>query len=78
VRVLRRRRSDAEILSAMDHMERVMLGMRLAEGMERGELDASVVRVLIDDGLVRPVGDRVVLTDSGRLLADAVIRRLVA
>ena len=27
VRVLRRRRSDAEVLSAMDHMERVMLGV---------------------------------------------------
>ena len=40
-RVLRRRRSDAEILSAMDHMERVMLGVveslgGLAESQDAG------------------------------------------
>jgi len=69
---------DREVLSAeQQRMERVMLGMRLAEGMERDALEASAVSALMGDGLVRPVGDRVVLTDSGRLLADAVIRRLV-
>lgn len=41
VRVLRRRRSDAEVLSAMDHMERVMLGVveslgGLAEAQDAG------------------------------------------
>jgi PAS domain S-box-containing protein len=41
VRVLRRRRSDAEVLSAMDHMERVMLGVveslgALAETQDAG------------------------------------------
>jgi HD-GYP domain-containing protein (c-di-GMP phosphodiesterase class II) len=42
-RVLRRRRSDAEVLSAMDHMERVMLGVIdalavLAESQDAGKL----------------------------------------
>ena len=68
-----------EVLSAEQRrMERVMLGMRLAEGMEAADLDAAALSALIDDGLVRPHGDRAVLTDRGRLLADAVIRRLVA
>lgn len=42
-KVLRRRRSDAEVLSAMDHMERVMLGViealaTLAEAQDAGKL----------------------------------------
>ncbi len=59
------------------HVERVMLGLRLAEGMPAAHLDAAIVADLVDDGLVRPAGDRVVLTYRGRLLADAVVRRLV-
>ena len=51
VRVLRRRRSDAEVLSAMDHMERVMLGVveslgGLAEAQDAGRI-----------GRARRVGD---------------------
>jgi response regulator RpfG family c-di-GMP phosphodiesterase len=42
-KILRRRRSDAEVLSAMDHMERVMLGVIdalavLAESQDAGKL----------------------------------------
>ncbi len=58
-------------------MERVMLGIRLAEGLpldavpERGAIDR-----VVGDGLVGRVGDRLVLTDEGRLLADTVVRAL--
>lgn len=45
-RILRRRRSDAEILSAMDHMERVMLGVieslaALADSQDAGRTGRS-------------------------------------
>ena len=70
---------DREILTSEQRaMEQVMLGMRLAEGMTARDLDATVLADLQDEGLVVSVADRVVLTDRGRLLADAVIRRLVA
>ena len=65
-------------------MERVMLGLRLAEGLPIDEVDpgaAAVVDRFVADGLLdapaRAAG-RLVLTDRGRLLADAVIRDLVA
>ena len=58
-------------------MERIMLGMRLAEGLPVAGLDPGVVDGLCTDGLVAAVRDRIVLTDDGRLLADAVVRRLL-
>lgn len=67
-------------------LERVMLGVRLAEGLRLAELgDAARGRVagLVADGLVDGraalgVGGerRVLLTRRGRLLADAVVRAL--
>ncbi len=65
--------------------ERVLLGTRLVDGLPIDELHpegASAVAGLIADGLVdgpsalRP--HRVVLTLRGRLLADTVVRRLLA
>jgi putative oxygen-independent coproporphyrinogen III oxidase len=65
--------------------ERVLLGTRLVDGLPIDELHpegASAVAGLIADGLVdgpsalRP--HRVVLTRRGRLLADTVVRRLLA
>ena len=71
--------ADREVLTDDERqMEAVMLGMRLAEGMAMRDLDGTAVDELSQQGLVRPVHDRVVLTERGRLLADAVIRRLVA
>jgi oxygen-independent coproporphyrinogen-3 oxidase len=69
------------LTSEQRHMERVMLGMRLAEGLPSAGLDAQLVDELEQDGLVvagTPAGvERIVLTDRGRLLADAVVRRLL-
>ncbi|WP_263730231.1 radical SAM family heme chaperone HemW [Cellulomonas sp. SG140] len=68
-------------------MERVLLGVRLAEGLPVDELSAAArlrVAELVADGLVDPVAAlggsgarRLALTLRGRLLADAVVRTLV-
>ena len=59
------------------HEERVMLALRLAEGIEESQLPESTtscVQRFIDDGLLwRPSPDRVAVTNRGRLLADGVI-----
>jgi oxygen-independent coproporphyrinogen-3 oxidase len=63
--------------------ESVLLRVRLAEGLAAAELDdagRSAVAGLIADGLVdgrAAIAGRVVLTLRGRLLADAVVRRLL-
>jgi putative oxygen-independent coproporphyrinogen III oxidase len=67
---------DADAL----HTEDVLLKTRLRQGLplsllspaERERAEASVA-----DGLLVPEGDRLVLTPRGRLLADAVVRRLL-
>jgi oxygen-independent coproporphyrinogen-3 oxidase len=62
-------------------MERVMLQIRLVDGLSLEALDdagrAAVPR-LMADGLVAVTGERLVLTLRGRLLADSVVRDLVA
>ncbi|PXY27559.1 radical SAM family heme chaperone HemW [Prauserella muralis] len=66
------------------HLERVMLELRLAEGLPLAALDtdgAREARAAADDGLLDRAAlgaGRAVLTDRGRLLADAVVRRLAA
>lgn len=63
-------------------LERVMLGLRIVEGLPLGELSATGRRGAIRaaaDGLLDPVAladGRAVLTVRGRLLADAVVRDL--
>lgn len=65
-------------------VETVLLGTRLADGLPTTALDdpgRQVVAGLIADGLVdghAAVAGRVVLTLRGRLLADAVVRRLLS
>jgi putative oxygen-independent coproporphyrinogen III oxidase len=70
-----------EVLDAATRaVEQIMLGVRMADGLivddlgaaQRGEVD-----VLVSDGLGSVAGGRFRLTRSGRLLADAVVRRLV-
>jgi coproporphyrinogen III oxidase-like Fe-S oxidoreductase len=73
--------TDFERLDAATlHTEDVMLRIRLRDGLpvamlgdsERGRADT-----LIGDGLLVRQSDRLVLTDRGRLLADAVVRTLL-
>jgi putative oxygen-independent coproporphyrinogen III oxidase len=69
-----------EVLDAQTRrFERVMLGVRLAEGLDRGELTpagAAAAERLAAAGLLRRAGGRVRLTLEGRLKADAVVRAL--
>jgi oxygen-independent coproporphyrinogen-3 oxidase len=60
--------------------ERVMLRVRLAEGLSVADLPEGTrdrVPGLVSDGLVEGGSDVVVLTRRGRLLADAVVRQLL-
>jgi len=70
-----------ELLSAADrHTERVLLDVRLAEGLAIAEL-TTAERARLPDlaarDLVKHGGDRLTLTLPGRLLADAVVRDLL-
>lgn len=64
-------------------VERVLLQSRISDGLPSSELTAAgrtAVAGLIADGLVEPAAaltGTVVLTVRGRLLADAVVRRLL-
>ncbi|MEH3156600.1 MAG: radical SAM family heme chaperone HemW [Gordonia paraffinivorans] len=62
------------------HTERVMLAVRRREGIARADLRPAEVAVadrLAADGLTGWRDDRVVLSNRGRLLADAVVRELL-
>jgi putative oxygen-independent coproporphyrinogen III oxidase len=70
-----------EVLSPADrHVERVLLELRLAVGLERSVLTASEktrIPAAVGSGLVDHAADRFSLTLRGRLLADGVIRDLL-
>jgi putative oxygen-independent coproporphyrinogen III oxidase len=70
-----------EVLSPTDrHVERVLLELRLAEGLERSVLTASEqtrIPAVVGGGLVDHAANRLTLTVRGRLLADGVIRDLL-
>ncbi|KUH96823.1 coproporphyrinogen III oxidase [Mycolicibacterium acapulense] len=62
------------------HIEDVMLRVRLRDGLPASVLSAPErerADVAVADGLLSRAGDRLVLTDRGRLLADAVVRDLL-
>ncbi|MDT8914599.1 radical SAM family heme chaperone HemW [Amycolatopsis sp. PS_44_ISF1] len=73
-----------ELLTGEDrHLERIMLELRVAEGLPLDALDAAGVaqaRAAAAEGLLDQSAldgrGRAVLTDRGRLLADGVVRRL--
>ncbi|MDN2501198.1 coproporphyrinogen III oxidase [Nocardia nova] len=68
------------LTDAEQYTERVMLGVRLRSGLPVEELDAdgrAACERVVADGLARVDGDRLVLTDRGRLLADGVVRELL-
>ena len=62
------------------HIERVMLGIRLRSGLALAELSGPetdrAARAVADGNLISD-GERLILTDRGRLLADAVVRDLL-
>jgi oxygen-independent coproporphyrinogen-3 oxidase len=71
-----------EILSPEEqYTERVMLGLRLADGLPLETLDppgrAAAARAITDGLLTATPAARLVLTRQGRLLADAVVRDLL-
>ncbi|MGC5246816.1 radical SAM family heme chaperone HemW [Gordonia sp. DT219] len=70
-----------EVLTPADrHVESVMLTARCRSGLRRDDLDAaelSAAERFTERGLLRPVGRMLVLTDRGRLLADAVVRDIL-
>ncbi len=57
-------------------LERVMLGLRTRGGIDRAGLPEIAVQALEEEGLIDASDSRVRLTAEGRLLADAVVRRL--
>src|SRR5271166_3975096 len=63
------------------HTEDVLLKIRLRQGLPVDLLDDAErerAAVAVDDGLLKPEGQRLVLTDRGRLLADGVVRMLLS
>ena len=76
------RGSEAEIrlTAAEDFAERVLMGLRIAEGIDRAalseatglSLDENRLGQLASDGWITVTPERVALTASGRLLADRI------
>lgn len=68
---------DSETLTDEDrHVEKIMLGLRLSEGIDVAllhEEERRRARRQADEGMLVFDGGRVRLTDRGRLLADAII-----
>jgi putative oxygen-independent coproporphyrinogen III oxidase len=71
-----------EVLDAVDrHTEEVLLGIRLRDGLAASVLSADEwarAKTVVAQGLLELFGSRLVLTDHGRLLADGVVRSLLA
>ncbi|MCW2549749.1 MAG: hemN [Mycobacterium sp.] len=69
-----------ELLGSSDRaFERLLLEVRLRDGLAAQELDAdqqTIAGDLVTEGLLKRSGGRFVLTLQGRLLADLVVRRL--
>lgn len=72
---------DEEILGPEEHhTEKIMLGMRLREGIPESWLSAAAQPVLegfIDCGLLERIDKRIRLTKPGRLLADGMVTDLL-
>jgi oxygen-independent coproporphyrinogen-3 oxidase len=69
---------DGEVLDdATRAMERVLLEVRLRDGLPLDLVDPGLAGGVVARGLADQVGDRLVLTRRGRLLGDAVVRELI-
>ncbi|MET0927871.1 MAG: radical SAM family heme chaperone HemW [Aeromicrobium sp.] len=75
-------RQDGETIDAATaQVERIMLEIRLKDGLDLDVLGSdgrAAVDAIVDRRLAVLQSDRLVLTRAGRLLADAVVRQLVA
>lgn len=69
--------AEEELPAEERHTERLMLELRLREGLPVELADAADMADSVARGLVVHEGDRWILTDPGRLLADAVVRDLI-
>jgi oxygen-independent coproporphyrinogen-3 oxidase len=73
--------SGFEVLGRTErHVEDVLLAVRLRDGLAVSALGPDELRradVVVADGLLARRGDRLILTDRGRLLADGVVRTLL-
>jgi len=66
--------------AATRHTEDVLLRIRLRQGLSielLGEAERERADTAVGDGLLVREGQRLVLTDRGRLLADGVVRALL-
>jgi len=66
--------------AAHRHTEDVLLRIRLREGLALELLDDAERKraaIAVRDGLLARQGERLVLTDRGRLLADGIVRDLL-
>ncbi|MBW8751359.1 MAG: coproporphyrinogen III oxidase [Propionibacteriales bacterium] len=74
-------RSPAQAREVLDvetqRVERVLLEIRLREGLPLDLVDRDRAAAVVASGLAETVGERLVLTLRGRLLADAVVRTLL-
>jgi oxygen-independent coproporphyrinogen-3 oxidase len=69
---------DGEVLDEETRRtERIMLEIRLRDGLPLDLVDRTRVADVVARGLGVLEGDRLVLTRPGRLLADGVVRELV-
>src|ERR1700738_4821422 len=69
-----------QLTAQQRHTEDVLLRIRLRQGLPLDLLDDAErerAAVAVEDGLLTPDGERLVLTDRGRLLADGVVRMLL-
>ena len=71
--------ADWEVLADDERaLESLMVAIRLRRGLAVAGLNPAAVRALVADGLASVQGGRLVLTRTGRLLADRVTLRLSA
>jgi oxygen-independent coproporphyrinogen-3 oxidase len=69
---------DGEVLDEPTRaLERVLLEIRLRDGLPLALVDSGHVDAVVSRGLAERHHDRLVLTRPGRLLGDAVVRELV-
>jgi oxygen-independent coproporphyrinogen-3 oxidase len=71
---------ENEISRADRRVEALLMGLRLAEGIEDGPdgLDMAAVERLVDQGLLSRGDDRLRATPSGMLLLDAILPEIVS